>query len=104
MGSQGEDRTGGAPLQYCCTEWITKERIDLVEHLLRTAIQNKFSRRGQNKWRTSSGLLHKTDSRSEDRPSGALFQDCYTLWSLPVRIQITDPDPGLKLSSNLENL
>jgi hypothetical protein len=138
MDSQGEDRPGGAPLQDCCTEWILKVRTVQVVHLFRTAAQNGFSRRGQTKWRTSSGLLHRTDSKGEDRPSGALFQDCYTLWSLLVgnssflglnswligiahnilsstcsdslkqccwiriRIPITDPDPGLKLSSNFE--
>jgi hypothetical protein len=46
MDSQGEDWPGGALLKDCCTEWILKVRIDLVEHLFRTAAKNGFSRWG----------------------------------------------------------
>jgi hypothetical protein len=58
MDSQGEDSPSGAPLQDCCTEWILKVRIDLVEQLFRNAAQNGFS---------------------------ALLQDCCTEWILKVR-------------------
>ncbi len=78
--SQGEDRPGGAPLQDCCTEWILKVRAAHVEHLFSTAAQNGFSRWGQSRWSTSSGLLLRMDSQGEDIAGGATLQNCCTEW------------------------
>jgi hypothetical protein len=58
MNSQGDDRSSGEPIQICSTELIPKVR--------------------QNRWSTSSGLLHRMYSQGEDKTGGALLQDSCT--------------------------
>jgi hypothetical protein len=84
MDSQGEDRTVGALLMDCYTEWILMVRTGQV-----STSTGQLS--------TSSGLLHRMDSQGEDSqvvqlfrtaaqngsqgedsPGGAPLQDCCT--------------------------